>query len=730
MTGTKVRRNGLGSLKRRWAFLLAAGMHVCWVFFGVSPIGAAPPVYDVVIYGGTSSAVAAAVQVRRMDRSVILVAPDKHLGGLTSGGLGWTDTGRKEVIGGLAREFYQQVKKHYDNPKVWVYQNREQNQHYRADEDAIWVFEPHVAERTLEQWIDQYQIPVVREQWLDRDSGVSMQGNRIVAITTLCGNTYRGRMFLDATYEGDLMAAAGVSYHVGRESNEVYGETLNGVQLIPPNRPPCLGRTLPDAQRRGGPSGHFFAYEVSPYVVPDDPASGLLPRIHDGDPGRPGEGDHRIQAYNFRMCLTNHPENRVPHPKPEGYDPLQYELLLRTLLAGSRHVFGKFDPIPNAKTDTNNHGPFSTDNIGMNYDYPEASYERRREIIREHELYQRGYLYFLANDPRVPEDVREHFTTWGLAADEFIDNGHWPQQMYVREARRMVSDFVITENHLRRRLPTPRSVGMGSYNMDSHHTQRYVAYNEQGRAYAQNEGDVQVNPGGPYPIDYGALVPKQDECTNLLVPVCLAASHIAFGSIRMEPVFMILGQSAATAAVHALEQETDVQQIDFARLRQRLLDDGQVLEWDGPRRSASKSVWPADLEGVVVDDVQAQFEGQWPAASSIGPFVGFGYRHDDNAQQGTKRARFEAELKPGRWEVRLAYSAHGNRAGNVPVVVYHADGRTEIRVDQKQTPPIRQLLIPLGTFRFGDQPAVVELSNQGTDGHVIADAVQFVPDLR
>ena len=533
--------------------------------------------FDVVIYGGTSSGVAAAVQVKRMGRSAIIVAPEKHLGGLSSGGLGWTDTGRREVIGGLAREFYQRVKKHYDNPEAWVYQEPEENRHYQVGADAIWVFEPHVAERTFEQWIDEYDIPVVREEYLDRSSGVAMEGTRIVAITTLSGNTYRGRVFVDATYEGDLMAAAGVSYHVGREANSVYGETLGGVQLVPPNRPPCLGRTLPDAQRRRGPSGHYFAYEVSPYVVPDDPESGLLPRIHGDDPGTPGEGDHRIQAYNFRMCLTNHPDNRVPFRKPEGYDPLQYELLLRTLLAGSRHVFGKFDPIPNAKTDTNNHGPFSTDNIGMNYDYPEASYERRREIIREHETYQQGYLYFLANDPRVPEDVRRHYNTWGLAADEFVDNGHWPHQLYVREARRMVSDFIITENHLRRRLPTPRSVGMGSYNMDSHHTQRYIAYNEEGRAYAQNEGDVQVNPGGPYPIDFGALLPKRDQCTNLLVPVCVSSSHIAFGSIRMEPVFMILGQSAGTAAVYAIQDDVDVQHVDYEKLRTRLLEDGQVL---------------------------------------------------------------------------------------------------------------------------------------------------------
>jgi hypothetical protein len=286
-----------------------------------------------------------------------------------------------------------------------------------------------------------------------------------------------------------------------------------------------------------------------------------------------GEGDKRIQAYNFRMCLTRVPENRVPFPKPQGYDASQYELLLRTLKAGSRHIYGKFDMLPNGKTDTNNHGSFSTDNIGMNYDYPEASYERRREIIKEHETYQQGYCFFLANDPRVPEDVRKWYRQWGLAKDEFVDNGNWPHQIYVREARRMVSDFVVNENHLKHIIPTDRSIGMGSYNMDSHNVQRYVDAD----GFVRNEGDVQVNPGGPYPIDYGAIIPKQADCENLFVVCAVSSSHIAYGSIRMEPVFMILGQSAVTAAAYAIDARVAVQDIDYAKLRKRLLVDGQVL---------------------------------------------------------------------------------------------------------------------------------------------------------
>ncbi|UCG56558.1 MAG: FAD-dependent oxidoreductase [Phycisphaerales bacterium] len=510
--------------------------------------------YDVVIYGGTSAAVAAAVQAKRMGKTVIIVCPDKHLGGLTAGGLGWTDSGRKEAIGGVSREFYRRVKTHYDRPEAWTYQEPSEYSRYRPEDDAMWVFEPHVAEQVFEGFITEYNVPVHRGEWLNRTGGVKKDRARIVSIRMLSGKIYRGRMFIDAAYEGDLMAAAGVSYHVGREANSVYGETLNGVQTRNATK-------------------HQFDKPVDPYRKPGEPNSGLLPRIHAGSPGEEGEGDERIQAYNFRMCLTKAPANRVRFPKPDNYDAMQYELLARYLDQGWRALFVKFDPAPNRKTDTNNHGAFSTDNIGMNYAYPDASYRLRRRIIKEHEDYQKGLMWFLAYDPRVPADVREKMSQWGLARDEFTDNDNWPHQIYVREARRMVSDFVMTELHLRRIKPTPKPVGMGSYNMDSHNVQRYV----DAEGHARNEGDIQVNPGGPYPISYEAIVPKASQCTNLLVPVCLSSSHIAYGSIRMEPVFMVLGQSAATAAALAIDGSTNVQDVEYSLLRARLLADGQVL---------------------------------------------------------------------------------------------------------------------------------------------------------
>ncbi len=517
---------------------------------------------DVIVYGGTTAAVTAAVQTVRMGKSVIMVSPDKHLGGLSAGGLGWTDTGNKEVIGGLSREFYQRIYRAYQQPEAWRWEEKEDYGNTGQGTPAIdganrtmWIFEPHVAEQVFEDFVAENDIELYRDEWLDRDNGVITKDGRIVSFTTLSGKVFRGKMFIDATYEGDLMATAGVSYHVGREATSIYDEEWNGVQTGVLHH------------------SHHFKGNISPYVIPDDSTSGLLPLVSAEYPGDYGAGDDKIQAYCFRMCLSNHPDNRVAFPRPDDYDSTQYELLARVFDSGWRETFNKFDMIPNRKTDTNNHGPVSTDNIGMNYDYPEASYERRKEIIQQHETYQKGLMYFIANDPRVPAEVREEMNRWGLAKDEFTDNGHWPHQIYVREARRMIGDYVMTENDILDKRETPRSVGMGSYTMDSHNVQRYVKPDD----YVQNEGDIGAKVPEPYEISYGALVPKQEECENLLVPVCASSSHIAFGSIRMEPVFMILGQSAATAAVQAINNKVAVQEVDYEALKQRLLKDGQRL---------------------------------------------------------------------------------------------------------------------------------------------------------
>ncbi|MFH0759175.1 MAG: FAD-dependent oxidoreductase [Bacteroidota bacterium] len=517
---------------------------------------------DVVIYGGTSAAVIAAVQVVKMGKKAVVVCPDTHLGGLSASGLGFTDTGNKAIIGGLARDFYHRLYQHYQDDESWKWQKKSEygnvgqgNVALDGEFRTMWIFEPSAAEKVFEDLIGVHKITVFRDEWLDRTKGVETAGGAITSITTLSGKRYEGEVFVDATYEGDLMAAAGVSYHTGREGNAVYGELWNGVQTGVLHH------------------GHYFKSPISPYLIPGDPASGLLPRISAEDPGEYGSGDHRIQAYCYRMCLTKVPENRVEITRPIGYDSSQYELLVRIFDSGWRETFNKFDPIPNGKTDVNNHGPFSTDNIGMNYEYPEGSYERRKEILDEHTLYQKGLLWFLKSDPRVPEEVRQEMARWGYAKDEFTDNGNWPHQIYIREARRMVSDFVMTENEVLGKAPVSRPIGMGSYTMDSHNTQRYITP----VGFVQNEGDIGVETP-PYRIDLGSILPVKAECSNLLVPVCLSCSHIAFGSIRMEPVFMILGQSAATLAVLAIEGSTGIHEVPYEILKSRLMADGQVLE--------------------------------------------------------------------------------------------------------------------------------------------------------
>ena len=518
---------------------------------------------DVVVYGGTSAGVATAVQVVRMGKSVIIVSPDIHLGGLTAGGLGWTDTGEKEAIGGISREFYHRIWKHYQNDESWNWQERSDYGNVGLGARAAdgnkrtqWTFEPHVAEQIFEDFISENKITVVRDEWLIRETGVEVRDGEITSMTMMSGKKFKAKIFVDATYEGDLMAAAGISYHVGREANSVYDENWNGVQT----------GTLHHK--------HWFMSDISPYKIPGDPESGVLPLISTDDPGVKGDGDHRVQAYCFRLCMTDHPENRIPFPKPENYDPTRYELLTRIYNTGRRDHFEKFDPLPNRKTDTNNHGPVSSDYVGMNYDYPEASYTKRQEIIKDHENYQKGLLYFICNDPSIPEDIQSAYKEWGLAKDEFLDNGNWPHQLYVREARRMIGEYVTTEHDVTSKYDTPQSVGMGSYAMDSHNIQRYIKPD----GFVQNEGDIGTHLKSPYKISYGSILPKKEECKNLLVSICVSSSHIAYGSIRMEPVFMILGQSAGTAAALAIENNMGIHDLPFETIRKKLLDDGQVLE--------------------------------------------------------------------------------------------------------------------------------------------------------
>lgn len=473
---------------------------------------------DVCVYGGASGGVTSAVQVARMGKSVALLEFGKHIGGLTSGGLNETDGGRPEVCGGLAREFYNQAGQHGFKPS-------------RAEE----IFHEMLAAEGIET------------HYLAQLKSVEMDGNRIVSISMEDGLTVRAKVFIDCTYEGDLMAMAGVSYAVGREANSVYGETYNGIRPI-------------------GKGGHNFPVDIDPYIEKGNPESGLLPRINT-NPGIVGEGDNRIQAYCFRMWLTQ--DDPIPFPKPPVYEPIQYELLARLFESGA-------DPQIRFRRDTNNHhlynGAYFIDYVGGEDAWPEGDYATREKLFQEHVNYQLGVMWFLQNSPRIPEEYAKIFNTWGLPSDEYEETGGWTHQLYIREGRRMVSDYVMTEHNCMGREVPADSVGLASYNMDSHHCQMTIV-----DGVVKNEGNTEIRVD-PYPIAYRSITPRKSECNNLLVPWALSSSHIAFGSIRMEPVFMLLGQSAATAACHSIDEKVAIQDIDYPKLRQRLLNDDQKLD--------------------------------------------------------------------------------------------------------------------------------------------------------
>ena len=508
---------------------------------------------DICIYCGTSAGVVAACAAARMGRSVVLLQPGKHLGGMSSGGLGETDFGKQHVIGGMSRQFYHAVGTHYGKVEEWH-------------------FEPHVATAVFKQMIADAGVSVRFCQYID---AVQREGNRIKSVTMLGGLKVAARVFMDTSYEGDLLARAGVKFTVGREACSVYGEALNGIQVR---------------------EQHQFSHPVDPYVVEGVPSSGLLPQIEAEDlTAKKGLGDKRVQAYNFRMCMTDDPALKIPWPKPAGFDPKQYVLATRWF-NGEKDQYNeqiypdkdktrprKFDVFPNKtpgghrKTDTNNHGPISSDFIGANWAWPEADYATREKLFQAHVTYQQGFYWHMANDPAIPARYREAYGHWGLPSDEFLETGHWPHQLYVREARRMVGEYVITEHDCTKVVRAQDSVGMGSYTMDSHNCTRFVKV-ENGKARVINEGDVQVPPTDPYPVSLRAIVPRAGECDNLIVPVCFSASHIAYGSARMEPVFMVLGESAANIADLAIDGTTSVQSVDYPTLRARLLKAGQVLE--------------------------------------------------------------------------------------------------------------------------------------------------------
>jgi hypothetical protein len=498
--------------------------------------------FDLVVYGGTAGGVITAVSAAREGLKVALLEPRDHLGGMVSGGLGWTDYGRREVIGGYSLEFFERVGKKYGKP-------------------IEWHFEPHVAEEVFKELVRDAGVEVFYRHRLRERTGVRKTATRVTTVAMESGATFAARVFADATYEGDLMAQAGVSYTWGREGTSEYGESLAGVRDRTPK--------------------HQFTVPVKPY----DATGRLLPEISPEKKAPAGSADRKVQAYNFRVCMTRVPENRVPFPKPSGYDSARFALLARMLAAmdavkqAKQQTWSavdvmKPDPLPDGKTDTNNNGAFSTDYIGGSYGYPEGSYTARERIWQAHVEYVQGFLYFLQNDPQVPAGLRDDVATLGLCKDEFTDTANWPHQLYVREARRMVGEYVMSQKDIQDELTKPDAIGMGSYNSDSHNVQRIV--NDDG--LVENEGDMQV-PVTPYQIPYRVMLPKRAQATNLLVPVCFSATHVAYSTLRMEPQYMIIGHAAGVAASMAIKTSVAVQDVDTAALAAALRAHRAVFEY-------------------------------------------------------------------------------------------------------------------------------------------------------
>lgn len=639
---------------------------------------------QVCIYGGTSAGVVAAMELKRLGINSVIVHPGIRLGGLTASGLGWTDFGNKEAVQGIAHEFYQRV-----------------GAKYGAAEN--WAFEPSVALTVFQEMVQEAGVEVYYKAFLNRDSGAVKSNGRITQITTENGLTVKADYFMDATYEGDLMAAAGVTYVTGREGNTTYGETYNGQQVR---------------------NTHQFLRDVSPYVVAGDTTSGLLPGIETEIPTT-GQGDHRIQAYNFRICMTDVAANRVPFPKPANYDRNWYVLLERYLAAGFGtefdNFFGKFDRIKNGKTDTNNHGAVSTDFIGQNFGWPNGTYQEREAIYQRHVTYVQGYWWFAANDPAVGQaapTIQAKMQNWGLAADEFTETGNWPCQMYIREARRMVSDYVITEHDFLGKIKATDSVGLASYNMDSHNCYRFV----NSSSFVKNEGDVQIGGNTPYRLSYRAIIPRNGECSNLAVPVCVSASHIAYGSVRMEPVFMILGQSSAVAIAQAIGSGgTSLQAVNIKQLQTTLEQRGQRLYWETALD---------EMEGTVIDSensIQIIKEGDWTASSSTSGYSGQNYWHDGNTGKGSKSVIFQLNVpSSGQYDVYLYWTSHDNRASNVPVTIHHDSGQLSQTVNQQTNGGKWNLL---GRYTFSAGTGSVVISTTATNGYVIADAVLFAGQM-
>ncbi|WP_395742969.1 FAD-dependent oxidoreductase [Prosthecobacter sp.] len=667
------------------------------LFFGLSSSLAAAD-FDLVIYGGTPSGLSAGIVAAREGASVVVIEPTQWIGGMVTGGLCKSDVGKEETIGGFPREFFARAAA-------------------LKPDTPMWYAEPSANMAAFQTMLKEAGVKVVPGETL---KSITKEGSRITSLTTADGTRYQGKVFIDATYEGDLMAAAKVTYIVGRESTAQYGEPLAGYHPMPirPRTVEVMESDCPSLGGKGPAYIHGTPISISGVDAQGKPIYGVFP----ASKLAPGSADKLTQSYNFRICVTQRADIKVPFPKPASYDAAKYELLLRLIQAFPGIRFGRLfhlGNVANGKYDLNAQGLFSTDYPGANFDYPDGDAATRARIWQDHTDFIQGMLWFLGHDERVPLSLREQTNSWGLCKDEFADNAFWPYALYIREGRRMIGEYVMVQKDLQTDIFKNDGVGMGSFLIDCHIVQRILA--EDGTV--RDEGSFQDTPALPYQIPYRSLVPKRSECENLLVPVCLSASHIAYCSLRMEPVYMALGQASGLAAVMAIHAKTSVQNIDVPALRKKLLAQKAVLEL----ASLASMVRSATLPGIVMSEQDAEQTGHWTGSSYGSPVDGASL-HDANSEKGAKSLTYRLKIPAtGRYEVRVSYASASNRASNVPVSIEHADGTQTVLVNQRKAPPIDKLFISLGIFHFtAGKPAVITISNKDTDGIVGADAVQLI----
>jgi len=697
-------------LTTRACGIVFAAISLLWASLATTRADA-PQQHDLIIYGGTPSGLIAAIAAIREnpELSILLIEPSRWIGGVVTGGLSRTDKGREEIIGGITREYFERAKA------------------IGGKDTPMWYAEPRHNLTAFEQLVTECGdgLAVITKHHL---TSVEKDRTRIVGITLDDGSTHHAKFFIDASYEGDLMAQAGVRYIVGRESRDQYDEPLAGFTPMPvrPHNASTMGAVC---KCLGGDAPHFI--HGTPVAIDAFDANGeLLAGVVRAAPAlKPGDADGLTQAYNFRLCVTQREDIFVPFPKPQRYDPGRYELLLRLIKSYPTVRFGRLvhlGAIANGKYDLNAQGLFSTDYAGGNTDYPDGDPETRAAIYQDHVDYVQGFLWFLGHDPRVPRELRDEVGTWGLCADEFTDNGHFSHALYVREARRMVGEYVMRQQDTWTDITKPDSVAMGSFILDCHIVQRIVT----GDGTVADEGSFQDSPTRPYQIAYRSLLPKRAECENLLVPVCLSASHIACCSIRMEPVYMSLGHASGVSAAMALRAAPDAPSahtVPVKVLQKKLREQKAVLHLEG----LADLITVDKLSGIVVDDRDATFVGTW-GHSSFGEPVEGTASHDGNGDKGEKSARFEIDVpKSGRYEVRFAYAQSSNRASAAPISIEHAEGTAETTIDQRKTPEHDKLFTTLGTWKFTtDKTAVITVRNDNTDSFVSVDAVQLIEITR